>query len=215
MARRPERSPLSRERILEAAMSLADREGLDAISMRRVGAELGVEAMSLYRHVPNKEALLAGLRSLMLEEVRHHDGPSGDWKERLRVVMRSYRDACLRHPAIARISASGTASEVSFIHFDQDLQTMEENGFSSREAAYALRSLLAYTSGMITSEINAQSGKSSPRGRDAIDVVRFPHLVAAYDHFMKGDRTETFEFGLERLLTGIEAEREGRLWPTK
>lgn len=190
-------------------MALADREGLDAVSMRRVGAELGVEAMSLYRHVANKEELMAGLRGLMLTEVRHHDGPSGDWKERLRVVMRSYRAACLAHPAIATISTSSRASEVSFIHFEQDLATMEEAGFSPQEAAYALRSLLAFTVGMISAEIasrNAiQSGEGATLDKEAAE--KFPHLVKSYEYFMVTDRTAAFEFGLERLLTGIEQER--------
>lgn len=214
--KRAERDPLSRERILQAGLALADREGLDAVSMRRVGAELGVEAMSLYRHVANKEELLSGLRELMLTEVRHHDGPSGDWKERLRVVMRSYRAACLAHPAVAKIS-SGNATEVSFIHFEQDLATMEEAGFGGEEAAHVLRSLLAFTAGMISAEINAREARLAGKTRPGITpevAARYPHLVAAYDDFMSEDRTEAFEYGLERLLAGIELERE-RLGPSK
>ena len=148
----------------------------------------------------------------MLSEVRHQEGATGDWKQRLRVVMRSYREACLRHPAVATISSSSPNTEVAFIHFEQDLATMEEAGFSPQEAALTLRSLLAFTSGMINSEIQPilrrQAGKVMDSGPDREVVHRYPHLEAAYEHFMNQDRTAAFEFGLERLLTGIERERE-------
>jgi AcrR family transcriptional regulator len=211
LIRRLERDPLTKERILQAAMSLADKEGLDAVSMRRVGAELGVEAMSLYRHVPNKEALLRGLHALMLTEVRHHDGPTGDWKERLRVVMRSLRAVSLAHPAIARLSSQMPLGETSFIHFEQDLATMVEAGFSHEEAGYALRSLLSFTTGFITREVsralptNRSLEEESPEALRALQ--QYPHVVASYPYLVGDQRAKGFEYGLERLLTGIEQER--------
>nr|ART39080.1 H505 [uncultured bacterium] len=218
MARRTERDPLSQDRITQAAMALADREGLDAVSMRRVGAELGVEAMSLYRHVPNKEALLTGMHALMLTEVRHHDGPSGDWKERLRVVMRSFRGVCLAHPGVAQLSAKGSTTTVAFTHFEQDLATMGEAGFSPEEAGLALRSLLAFTSGCIMREITAAVHEH--HGSDLAQeenmrktAERFPHVAASFPYLVGDTRALTFEYGLERLLTGIEQERgRGSEW---
>lgn len=210
LARRSERDPLSLERILQAAMALADREGLDAVSMRRVGAELQVEAMSLYRHVPNKGALLSGMRAMMLTEVRHHDGPSGDWKERLRVVMQSLRAVYLAHPAVAQISAKGEASEVSFIHFEQDLATMAEAGFAPEEAGYALRSLLAFTSGFTLREIDLHSARQDPHTNAVHEgiLAKYPHLAASYPYLVGEMRPLAFEYGLERLLEGIEQERD-------
>jgi len=208
-----ERGSLSRERIIQAAMSLADREGLDAVSMRRVGAELGVEAMSLYRHVPNKEELLKGIHALMLTEVRHHDGPSGDWKERLRVVMQSYRAVCLAHPEVAQLSAR-SPSDVSFIHFEQDLATMAEAGFDPAEAGFALRSLLAFTTGFTVREIRRENAAATAVP-DALEPGRlremqeqYPHLAASYPYLVGSKRSLAFEYGLERLLEGIEQERD-------
>jgi AcrR family transcriptional regulator len=192
-------------------MSLADSEGLDAVSMRRVGAELGVEAMSLYRHVPNKEELLKGLHALMLSEVRHHDGPTGDWKERLRVVMRSLRAVSLAHPAVAQLTSRTPISEVSFIHFEQDLATMAEAGFSPEEAGYALRSLLSFTTGFITREVSRTIATNRGLERESPDARRvleqYPHLIASYSYLVGDQREKGFEYGLERLLTGIDRER--------
>ncbi|MDQ3303151.1 MAG: TetR family transcriptional regulator, partial [Actinomycetota bacterium] len=83
------RRPLSRRRVLEAAVGLADREGLEALSMRRLGRELGVEAMSLYNHVPNKEALLDGMVEVLLAEMEVSVSGKQGWEERVREVFRS------------------------------------------------------------------------------------------------------------------------------
>ena len=211
MVRRQERDPLSSERIIQAAMALADREGLEAVSMRRVGAELGVEAMSLYRHVPNKDALLKGMHALMLTEVRHHDGAEGDWKERLRVVMQSLRHVYLAHPEIAQLAAKTTPREVAFIHFEQDLATMADAGFDPEEAGYALRSLLSFTTGFVMREIAALSRgpdrleEESPSARRAL--ADYPNLRASYPYLVGTKRAQAFEYGLERMLAGIELER--------
>lgn len=212
LAKRHDRDPLSAERIIRTALALADREGLDAVSMRRVGAELGVEAMSLYRHVPNKAALLTGMHALMLTEVRHHDGAEGDWKERLRVVMQSLRQAYLAHPAMAQLSARTRPSDVAFFHFEQDLATMVKAGFDHQEAGFALRSLLSFTTGFVMREIAAMRGpdtnvdEESPASQRAL--ANFPNLKASYPYLVLGTmRGAAFEYGLERLLDGIEHER--------
>ncbi|MGE0686157.1 MAG: TetR/AcrR family transcriptional regulator C-terminal domain-containing protein [Dehalococcoidia bacterium] len=214
MPRRSERDPLSRERILQAAMSLADREGIDAVSMRRVGAELGVEAMSLYRHIPNKEALIAGLHALMLTEVRHHDGPSGDWQERLRVVMRSLRGVYLTHPSIAQLSVHSQGTDVGFVHFEQDLATMAEAGFAPAEAGLALRSLLSYTTGFSMREIGLRASRRRMEDESPVaqrSLAQYPHLMASYSYLVGEKYDQAFEYGLERILAGIELERDSSL----
>ena len=99
------RSPLTRERVLKAAVRLADREGIDAVSMRRLGTELGIEAMSLYTHVQDKDDLLNGMVELVIREIPiHHDG--ADWKTALRATVlgaRSVRRSVTRgHLASSR-----------------------------------------------------------------------------------------------------------------
>ena len=100
------RSPLTRERVLKAAVRLADREGIDAVSMRRLGTELGIEAMSLYTHVRDKDDLLNGMVELVIGEIPiHRDG--ADWKASLRATVLGARSVVLRHPWAPRIIETG------------------------------------------------------------------------------------------------------------
>src|ERR687897_673164 len=93
------RRPLSRRRILEAAVRFVDREGLEALSMRKLGSELGVEAMSLYNHVPNKDALLDGMVEVLLGEL---EVPSerAAWEERVKEAYRGFRRLAHEHPNV-------------------------------------------------------------------------------------------------------------------
>src|SRR6188768_3381858 len=90
------RAPLTRERVLRTAVRLADREGIDAVSMRRVGQALGVEAMSLYTHVRDKDDLLGGMADFVVGEVPRLDEPGPDWKFSLRATILGAREALLR-----------------------------------------------------------------------------------------------------------------------
>src|SRR6478735_8271017 len=96
---------LSRHLILQRALALADAEGLRAVTMRRLGSELGVEAMSLYHHVPNKEALLDGLVELVLEEARVVP-PRGDWREHMTAHAHALRAAGHAHPRVMQLFAT-------------------------------------------------------------------------------------------------------------
>src|SRR5690242_13042855 len=92
------RIPLSRDRILRAALDLADRDGFEACTMRRLGAQLGVEAMSLYRYVTNKEDLLSGLVDLVFAEVELEEPGTTEWRAAMRARAHSHRAAMRRHP---------------------------------------------------------------------------------------------------------------------
>ena len=98
------RSPLTRERVLKAAVRLADREGIDAVSMRRLGTELGIEAMSLYTHVQDKDDLLNGMVELVIGEIPIHHESAG-WKASLRATVLGARSVVLRHPLSAPASS--------------------------------------------------------------------------------------------------------------
>src|SRR5436190_20166410 len=100
------RTPLSRDRILRAALDLADGSGVETVTMRRLGEELGFEAMSLYRHVANKDDLLDGMLDLVLAEWRLPD-PSGDWADAIRASACSVHDALRRHSWSARLLMTG------------------------------------------------------------------------------------------------------------
>src|SRR2546423_3844238 len=100
------RIPLSRDRILRAALELADASGVDALTMRRLGDELGFEAMSLYRYVANKNDLLDGMLDLVLAEWQLPDA-GDDWAAAIRTSAQSVHDALRRHPWAARVLMTG------------------------------------------------------------------------------------------------------------
>ena len=99
------RPPLSRLRIARAALAVVDRDGLDALSMRRLGAELGVEGMAIYRHFPNKAAVLAGIVEVLLAELVIPPPSNVPWQAVFREVSRAYRALLLRHPHAIRLLA--------------------------------------------------------------------------------------------------------------
>src|ERR671919_1665431 len=100
-----QRSTLTRQRVLEAAVDLADREGIDAVSMRRLGQELGIEAMSLYTHVKSKDDLLAGMVEVVIAQIPVRRR-RGDWKSTLRRTVLLAREVFLRHPWAPRVIES-------------------------------------------------------------------------------------------------------------
>src|SRR5262245_42295186 len=110
MSRRPgSRVGLDREQVLDAALELVDAEGLSALSMRRLGARLGVEAMTVYHHVPNKDALLDGLVERVLRDAAGEPPSTGSWAELLRGYADRLRTALLRHPAVLPLAVSRAA----------------------------------------------------------------------------------------------------------
>src|SRR5262245_59502850 len=124
------RTPLNRERVLRAAVDLADREGIDALSMRRLAQELGVEAMSFYNHVDGKEDLLNGMIDLIVGEI---DPPSadGDWKAIARARILSARRTMLRHPWASTVIVSRTEpSPVIMRYMDSMAGILRGGGFS-------------------------------------------------------------------------------------
>ena len=107
------RTPLNRERVLAAAVELADREGIEALSMRRLGQELSVEAMALYNHVANKDDLLNGMVDAVVGEVDLTDGADGDWKMAARNRILAARRVMRRHPWASAVIASRTDASLS------------------------------------------------------------------------------------------------------
>ena len=118
------RAPLTRERVLKAAIDLADRGGLEALSMRRLGQDLGVDAMALYRHVRDKDDLLDGVVEGVVGEIER-PAPSGDWKVDLRGHVMAARRVMLRHPWAPRVlEERGTAGPAALAHINAVLGTM-------------------------------------------------------------------------------------------
>ena len=135
------RAPLTRDRVLRAAVDLADRAGIEALSMRKLGQELGVDAMALYRHVRDKDDLLDGVVEVVVGEIERPP-PGGPWKAALREHVMAARGVMLRHPWAPRIlEERGTAGPAALAHIDAVLATLLAGGFSMELSHHALHSL--------------------------------------------------------------------------
>jgi AcrR family transcriptional regulator len=205
--RTPGEGGLSRERIAAAAMALVDRDGLAALSTRRLGDELGCEAMSIYHHFPSKAHLMDALIDLMLAEARVAMEPQWDWRERLRRAAHGFRAMALKHPAFFPFFAVhrlNTPAGVAYI--DGIIGILRDAGFSDREAAIYFRELGYYLTGAALDETAgyARGPSSAEPVSNEVIAARFRNLAAAAPYFAQTHFRATFETGLEILLRGIE-----------
>ena len=207
----PVREPLTAERIYRTALTLCDREGLEAVSMRRLGQELGVEAMSLYNHVPNKAALLDGIYEVILAEIP--PSRSQDCLRALAELARALRAALVAHPRAIRIIATRPAvTPAALQHLDGVLGLLREAGLPAPQCLYTLHSLLAFVTGHTLwqlGSLDSNDGESRPNYPEyhKLAATDFPHIVAITTALRTrppklGPDTE-FEFGLDLLLRGL------------
>ncbi|MFJ6199332.1 TetR/AcrR family transcriptional regulator C-terminal domain-containing protein [Micromonospora sp. NPDC092111] len=222
------REPLSRERALATAVTLADAEGIPALTMRRLAAELGVEAMSLYHHLPGKEGLLDGLADTVVGEIdvavgrAAVTGTGGDWRTGLRRRFLAAREVMLRHPwAPALLGSRPTIPTGVYAYYDGILATLLSAGFSHRLAHRALHAFGSLALGF-TQEVfrPARAGGNTDVDGAAAELAAMaealPHLtamVAAEAHDPADptlgwcDSQVEFEFTLDLLLDGLERAR--------
>jgi AcrR family transcriptional regulator len=212
-----EREPVTRERIIGAAIRVADTEGVDALSMRRLGRELGVEAMALYNHVANKDAILDGVVEVVLAKITV-PSPDDDWKEAMRTRAASAREVFLRHPWAMGIleSRPQNSSPQRLGYYDAVLGALRNAGFGSRLAMRAFSILDAYIFGFILQEqsiaFDNDDDSLQEIGEDLLRQMAdaYPHLSAATtDAMTEGyDYSAEFEFGLDLILEALERQRD-------
>ena len=212
---------MSRERVLRAAINLADRDGIDSLSMRKLGQQVGVEAMSLYNHVRNKEDVLNGMVDFVFSEI---DLPSSgaDWSMAMRQRAISARQALLRHPwAIGLMESRVQPGPATLRHHDSVLRNLREAGFSVELAAHAYSVLDSYIYGFTLNELTLPFDTSEGAAEVAGNIFReflrgeYPYLAEmATEHAMKPGYNygDEFEFGLDLILAGLDAaiKRSGR-----
>jgi TetR/AcrR family tetracycline transcriptional repressor len=172
------RRPLDRRRILEAAVRFVDREGLEAPSMRKLGAELGVEAMSLYNHVPNKEALLDGMVAVLLGELEiPHENEC--WVRRVREAYRAFRRLAHQPPNVFPLLLVRPPDTMDGVWFVEEfLKTLKGAGFYPETALYAFRALSSYASDYAMAEIRgfALELAGASVGTLTLPQDDFPHI---------------------------------------
>jgi AcrR family transcriptional regulator len=224
----PERTPrsaqasLSRRQIVRAAIAIAEAEGFEAVTMRRVAAELGVGTMSLYWHVPTKDNLLELMRDELMGEVAMPDPPSGDWRADLRFIAHQTRANMKRHPWMLAIFASLPSIGPNMMrHADLSLAAIDGLGLDLQTMFLIMNVVDDYTLGFTLGEVNQEVARRQiglspdelreqwftdiePFTRDAIATGKYPRLARLENDpidFMDTDRI--FEFGLECVLDGI------------
>jgi AcrR family transcriptional regulator len=212
------RAPLSRERVLHTAVALADESGIASLSMRRLGEALGVEAMSLYNHVANKDDLLDGMIDMVFGEIDVPPGTAG-WKTVMRERAVSARQALSRHPwAIGLMESRTSPGPATLRHHDAVLGSCRGAGFTVAMAAHAFSLIDSYIYGFVLQEVNLPFDDST----DLEAVVEsmmlpfsaddYPHLVElTTEHILKPGYSygDEFEYGLGRILDSLEAAAHG------
>ena len=212
MAVKP-RTPLSRERVLRAAVAFADEHGIQALTMRKLGDEVGVEAMSLYNHVANKDQLLDGMVDLVFEEIGVPTA-GAHWKEAMRHRAVSAREALSRHRwAIGLMESRTSPGPGTLRHHDAVLRCLREAGFSVGMAGHAFSLLDSYIYGFALQEASLPFDTAEQTAEVAQAIVgqlapdEYPHLVEmAVEHVLQPgyDYGDEFAFGLDLILDGLE-----------
>jgi TetR/AcrR family tetracycline transcriptional repressor len=202
------RQPLNRRRVLEEAVRFVDREGLEALTMRRLGAQLGVEAMSLYNHVPNKSALLDGMVEVLLGELEIPAENHG-WEERIREGYRAFRRLAHEHPNVFPLLVNRPPDTMDGVWLvEAFLRTLREAGFGKEVALHAFRVLSSYTFGYAMAEIRgfALEPDGSRLGAYTLSPEEFPRISELRPQLENVDHDAEFEFGLDLILTGLREE---------
>jgi len=207
---------LNRERVVRAAVALAGDSGLESLTMRKLGEVVGVEAMSLYNHVANKDDLLDGMVDAVFSEI---DLPSGaaDWKTAMRERAVSARTALSRHPwAIGLMESRTSPGPATLRHHDAVVGSLRGGGFSIEMAAHAYSALDSYIYGFALQEASLPFDTAEETA-DVIQMIlaqspadEYPHLTElAIEHVLQPgyDYGNEFEFGLDLILDGLERAR--------
>ncbi|MDO8847670.1 MAG: TetR/AcrR family transcriptional regulator [Coriobacteriia bacterium] len=206
------RETLNRERVVRAAMDLADESGIDSVTMRELGRRLGVEAASLYNHVAGKDDLLSGMADLAAAEI---DLPSSDvdWKEAMRRRAVSAREVFVRHRWAAGLMDSRVWSgPYSLLYADRVLGTLIHAGFSPVIASWAFIALDGYIYGFERQRSNFSPSEDVDTIEVAQDVLAaippgaHPSLAAVAMEYAEEpyDEEAAFEFGLDLILDSLE-----------
>jgi AcrR family transcriptional regulator len=219
------RVPLSRERILSTALALADKDGLDSVSMRQVAQGLGVEAMSLYKHVANKDDILDGLVELVVAKMSVPSANT-EWKEALRERAYTVRKILNSHPWAANLLESRTnAGPARLRHLDSMIGILRKAGFSIELAFNAMIALTSYVYGFVILEEGFKL-KARPKAAGNVQLSispdEYPYILEMMNFvYAKNNENSVskngvepvffadFEFGLNHLVEGL-----GRLLET-
>ncbi|MFC4531709.1 TetR/AcrR family transcriptional regulator [Sphaerisporangium dianthi] len=196
---------LTRARIVAAATDLIEREGADAVSMRRIAADLGVGVMSLYNHVPSKAALLDAVAETVLSQISFTDDPEAGWTERVRVQARAFLQIAHDYPRSTMLVMSRPLrSPAGLFPLERALATLREAGFGGEDAVQIVRTFIAYIVGSLMREVGVTPAFAPVHRADAhlsgVDATLFPEVGTLAPLLVVRDHEEAFEYGLDLLI---------------
>ncbi len=204
---------LTRERILSAALALVDEEGMEALSMRRLAKELGVDPMAIYHHLPNKRALLSAIIERVFSEMRvpEPEGVEG-WRERVRAWARAFREVARAHPRLVPHLASypEAAAEATLESTEELYAAFEAAGMAPRQIVGAVGVVVDYLIGFALAETSGAVGEPDEQ-REMIEMLdarprgELSAMRRTLGALAGEDLGTDFEFGLEVMLAGLEA----------
>jgi AcrR family transcriptional regulator len=214
MSRKESARPgLSRSLVLRAAVALADREGIQTLSMRKLGRELGVEAMSLYNHVAGKSDLLDGMVDSVFSEIEDPLS-GGDWRGEMKARAFSSREVLNRHPwAISLMNSRLTPGPATLHHHDSVIGAFRDAGFTVEMAAHAYSALDSYIYGFVLQEVSLpfddreEVAEVAAAMLAALPEDEYPYLhELTTRHVLQPgyDYGKEFEFGLDLVIEGLE-----------
>ncbi|MEV6061161.1 TetR/AcrR family transcriptional regulator [Nocardia asteroides] len=211
------RPPLSRARVLDAAVRVADRGGAEAITMRRVAQELGVEAMSLYHHVPNKDAILDGVIDAVFAAIELPPADCPDWRDAIRARARSAHAVLARHSwALGLMDSRRHPGPATLRHHDAVLGVLRRAGFTLPMAAHAVSLIDSYIGGYVLQEANLPVTTPAEVEQVAGGILadlptgELPYLTELIVEHALGpgyDHTAEFGYGLDLILDALDGRR--------
>jgi AcrR family transcriptional regulator len=223
------RTPLDRRRVLGAAIEFIDQQGLNALTMRRLGAHLGVEAMALYRYVPGRENLLDGVVETVIDELYGdpdvHLAAAHGWQDYLQRLAHGVRRIALAHPEVFPLVATRPAAAPwvrpplrSLRWVESFLDALVDSGFTEESAVAAYRAYSSFLLGHLLLEVSQKGVRISPEDRpegapraESTDLSAYPTVVRLEGLLSLDESAAEFEEALENLLGRLEVVlREGR-----
>ena len=202
--------PLTRQRVLEAALCLLDQEGLEGFSMRKLGALLGVEAMSLYNHVESKQALFDGVIELLIIQAPLPLHPHATPREELWAIAHAFRDVLRAHPRVLPLVAtSPLRTSASLVLLDHLLETLHQAQITGVQSIYALQCLVGFIVGHTLLGTGTQAvaslepGPNGPTVWQQFPAEHYPRLHMLLPELAQWNADQEFDFGLEALFQGF------------
>lgn len=213
----PGRTSLTATTVVDAALALADEQGLEAVTIRKLASDLGVTPMAIYWHVRNKDELLDRIAARILEQVDLPDTAEAGWREQLRAMLSALLGAVRAHPAAASLVSTRTvASDPGLKAAETLLDILRRAGFSPTQATQVARHALSTLTSLVSDEPGSVADDETPaqqearqQARDTLEALpadRFPRLIEAAGPLSDCEDPDAyFAFGLDLLLAGIEA----------